>query len=183
MLEKLKALKPIHWVAIFFGIAIYIGATIGVIDYQKSHKSTTPKLEITSPVEGEVYKTKTVSVQGLTNAKATVSSGDYKTSAKEDGTFELNLPLEVGENTFVIVAESSGVKNESEITVSREAVKTVAKPTKSDSQKSASKEAKSARLNNSGPESFWLLEAGVFSAAVAAYQVSREKLRSTKRGL
>lgn len=187
LIDKIKGLKPIHYVVIFFGIVLYLGAMVGVVNYQKSHRGETPTLEITTPVEGDIYYTDDVLIQGKSLVGAEISVGDIKTKTAEDGSFKLSAPLTTGQNTLTIIAKANGQKVEKKVTVDRAEnapviEKKPAKPTAKATPKVTSNQKVTAtKLNNSGPEGFWVLEAGLVSAAGAAWQVSRQKLQSTRK--
>ena len=165
---------------IFLGIVLYIGAMVGIVSYRASQKTNPPMLEVLYPVEGDVYSTEDVLVQGKSDKDATISVGEAKSIADNEGSFSFVVPIEVGENALKIVATKNDLSTEKVVNVTREAV--ASKPTAPKSSKNTIKITKTAdKLNTSGPESFWIIEAGSLSAAAVAFSMSRNKLQKTRK--
>lgn len=79
-------------------------------------------LVVNSPVKGAVVKRANLTVSGKTVARAEVVVNDVETTADARGNFSVNIVLDEGENTIVVVAnDSDGNFAESELTVTYEA--------------------------------------------------------------
>ena len=79
-------------------------------------------LVVNSPAKGAVVKRANLTVSGKTIARAEVVVNDVETIADTKGNFSVNIFLDEGENTIVVVAnDSDGNYAESELTVTYEA--------------------------------------------------------------
>ena len=79
-------------------------------------------LVVNSPAKGAVVKRANLTVSGKTVARAEVVVNDVETTADARGNFSVNIVLDEGENTIVVVVnDSDGNFAESELTVTYEA--------------------------------------------------------------
>lgn len=180
LFTKAKSLKPIHYLVIFLGVVLYVGAMVGIVSYRASQKINPPMLEVLYPVEGDIYSTEDVLVQGKSDKDVTISVGETKSISDNEGNFSFVTPIVVGKNALKIIATKNDLSTEKVVNVTREA--TVTKPTVPSKSDSVVKNTKTAeKLNTSGPESFWLVEAGSLSAVAVAFSMSRQKLQRARR--
>lgn len=175
LLGKLKKLQPIHYIVIFLIAVIYVGATIGVINYRANREVMPPKLEIINPIEGDSYSSDSVQIQGTTAPRAKVFVNNTEVRADKDGRYSTTMPLSIGQNTFKVRVTKGKLTTEKIVTVNRVVPEPIVQETIPSSAITGHK------LNNSGPESFWLLEAGTLTAAGAAWQTSRKRLQKALR--
>lgn len=181
IVTKFKSLKPIHYVVIFFGIVLYFGAMIGILNYRGSNTSNPPKLEIKSPIEGDVYSTKDTVIVGETDPDAEITVGSTKSFADNKGVFSFVAPLEEGVNVLRVIATRGDQKIEKTITVKRTVSEPVIEEQKPIQETGYIPKYTNKGLNNSGPESFWLFEAGALSAAGVAFSMSRNRLQRVSK--
>jgi len=77
-----------------------------------STQNTLP-LQVTSPADGTMLNTTTVTVQGQTNPGATVTVNDETDVADSSGNFSIDVPLAGGPNALDVIAmDNNGNKNE-----------------------------------------------------------------------
>lgn len=169
--DRLRKLKPAHYLLIFVGIVIYIGIIIGVVNYRDNKVVNPPKLEIVTPVSGDTYSSESVLIQGQTEPRAVVKVTDKEVRADKDGKYSVTLPLAMGSNSFKLSVTKRKLTTEKVVTVSRVAPEPVAE---------TRPQVRQGNLNNSGPETFWLLETSLLAASGAAYQVSKKRLKESK---
>lgn len=171
IIEKVKSLKPIHYLVIFLGVIIYIGIIIGVVNYRANRVVTPPRLDIITPVEGDTYSSDKVLIQGQTDPRETLIINDQKVKADKEGEYSAEVPLQLGENSIRFEVTKGKLKTEKIINVKR--VNPVAEKPRV--------VAENGELNNSGPETLWVFEAGMLAAAGAAYQTSKKRLELVLR--
>lgn len=175
LLGKIKELKPIHYIVIFLVAVIYIGAVIGIVNYRANRVATPPKLEIFTPIEGDTYQSENAKVEGTAAPRAKVTVNGTEVKADKDGKYTTTVPLSAGQNTVSVKVSEGKLVTEKRVTINRlepEPVVPEVAPTPVVTAQ---------RLNNSGPESFWLLEVGTLTAAGAAWQTSRKRLAKSFR--
>lgn len=89
--------------------------------YTINYDQTQPTLSISEPTDGQALvgkEKKTLTLKGTTEAKATVVVNQTRTTAGDDGAFELNYQLNQGENKLVISAtDAAGNTISSDLTV------------------------------------------------------------------
>jgi ribosomal 50S subunit-recycling heat shock protein len=173
---KIKRLRPLHYIVIFLILVIYIGAVIGIINYRAGRVVNPPKLEISSPVDGDTYSTDSIVIQGDAAPRAKVNINGQEVQADKDGKYSATLPLSVGQNTFSIKTIKGKLSTEKKVTVNRVAPEPVVQKTEQPPVIT------NGELNNSGPETLWFLEAGSLAAVGAAWQTSRKRLKKAYRG-
>lgn len=84
-----------------------------VVDLQSSHF-----LNVVSPVDQEIVRTKSLNVLGETTPGAEVFVNDKEVKANSEGDFSVNLSLEEGDNTIVVISnDKDGNYIEKEITI------------------------------------------------------------------
>lgn len=172
IIEKVKSLKPIHYLAIFLAVVVYIGILIGIANYRDNRTTTPPRLDIISPVEGDTFSSDKILAQGKADPRATVVINGQKVKADKEGKYSAEVPLQLGENSIKFEVTKDDLKMEKFINVNR--VNPVAKKVRT--------VAPNEKLNNSGPETFWALEAAIMAAAGAAYQTSKKRLQQSFKG-
>jgi hypothetical protein len=153
-------------------LLVLLGVVWGIYNYYNNRSDVVdPTIEITTPVDGETYDSEKITVQGKanTNNLDLTVTGESVDVAK-DGSFSTEVPLREGENLIGIVAKgSSGKTAERNITV----FKRIEPPVANDVPSTG------ADLSQTGPESFWIPEITLLSAAGASYYGSRKKLKQT----
>ncbi|MBI3576694.1 hypothetical protein HY086_01490 [Candidatus Gottesmanbacteria bacterium] len=78
-------------------------------------------LVVNTPTSGSTTTTPTITVTGKTAAKAQVAVNDVETTADAAGNFSVNITLDEGENTMVVVANDvNGNVTEKELMVTVE---------------------------------------------------------------
>lgn len=198
--NKLKKLKPIHYGIIFLCLVLYIGAMVGVINYQQNKVATPPKLELIAPKDGETYTTQVVTVRGTTEPGATVRISGWEVEVASDGSFSLDAELKDDRNEIKVVAQKSGQKTTQSLTIEKNVDTPVLEPVEpgtvkkqaatatpttsaanTPDTKTSQKNSQTQSLNDSGPETLWLMEAGILAAAGSAWQISRRKLSESIR--
>lgn len=79
------------------------------------------RLTVSSPVNASTVQSNTITIAGITAAKAEVFVNDVSTIADGNGNFSARITLDEGENQIVIVAnDENGNTAEAEITVTYE---------------------------------------------------------------
>jgi cytoskeletal protein RodZ len=75
-------------------------------------------LTVRSPVSGTTQSSKSLTVKGKTTAGAEVFVNDTEGKANTNGDFSINITLDEGENTVLVIAnDSAGNSLEKELTV------------------------------------------------------------------
>lgn len=171
---KFKSLKPIHYFVIFICLVIYAGAVVGIINYRANRVVLPPKLEISSPASGESVTADSIQIQGYASPRAEVRINDVETKADKEGKYTISMPLSLGENTFRVLTAKGKLTSERTVMVTRVKPVPIAKDPIASTPKAS-------KLNNSGPETLWLLEAGSIAAAGAAWGASRKQLKKSFR--
>jgi hypothetical protein len=98
--------------------------------YLNVTRDTQIDLYIISPSNKTRTKEDSVTVRGVTDPKATVMIGEAVLNASEDGSFSLEVNLDLGENTIKVkVVDAVGNDKEEELTVIRDTVRTIAPET------------------------------------------------------
>lgn len=158
--------------ALFLAVVIYIGILIGIANYRDDRVVTPPRLDIITPVEGDTFSSDKILVQGKADPRATVIINGQKVKADKEGKYSAEVPLQLGENPVRFEVTKGKLKTEKLVNVSR--VNPIVEP--------APQVTSQEKLNNSGPETFWVLEAATMAAAGAAYQTSRKRLQQSLKG-
>jgi hypothetical protein len=165
--ERFRRLRPIHYLLLFLALVLYIGIIVGIVNYRNNRVVTPPRLDIVTPVEGDTYSSENVLAQGQTDPKLTVTVLDQKVKADKDGKFSVQIPLKLGQNSFKFSVKKDDLTTEETVNIVRVAPEPAVVP--------PVKVTSSNELNNTGPESFWLLEAALLAASGAAYQTTRRR--------
>ena len=102
--------------------------TIGVEQNQGINRTVSPTgaitLTISSPVNGTTVTAASVVVKGKTVPRGEVFANDSTVTANGNGDFSVQVPLDEGENTIIVVAnDADGNSAETELTVTYESGK------------------------------------------------------------
>jgi len=170
--ERLKSLELKHYLIIVGAIIVFVGILIGIFNYRQNR--LTFEIVIENPKEGETYYSDSVILDGMTEPGAKIMVENLETVADNTGYFVAEIPLNDKENVFVVKAEKNGINTEKTITVIKgEFEEPIAKMPKT------TDESQYERLNNSGPETFWLGELALVSGSGMLWRASRKKLNRT----
>lgn len=86
--------------------------------YKFSYLNSNPKLEITSPKDGDTVKDSPVSISGRTDSDVTVTINERLAIVRSDGNFTGSLSLSNGDNKIkIVVTDRAGNQTAKEITV------------------------------------------------------------------
>lgn len=86
--------------------------------YKISYLNSNPKIEITSPKDGDTVKDSPVSISGKSDSGVTVTINDRLAIVRSDGSFTGNLSLSNGDNKVkVVITDRAGNQTTREITI------------------------------------------------------------------
>lgn len=182
IVDRLKVIKPKQLIVPVVIVVLFIGTIIGIINYQqRTRREQNPKLEITGIADGQIYEEAQIVLEGNTYFGTKVFVNDKETPVDKNGKFRVEVPLKEGLNEVKVVAESViGKKTEVKKVVTRsyEKPEVVAGTPASSAQAQATAPQ---QLDSSGPENFWIPEILSMSGVLAAWQMSRKKLKQAIR--
>ena len=123
----LLILVVIFLIAVFIFVSTFkdkqaetTGSTASINETQDAQSQTEGNffLTISSPVSGATQSSKSLTVKGKTAAGADVFANDKEGKAGANGDFSINITLDEGENTVLVIAnDSAGNSLEKELTV------------------------------------------------------------------
>lgn len=174
--ERVRALKPgqVIWPLII--VLVLLGVIVGVYNYQKNISANkVPTVEIASPSDNATVTSATTKITGSVEKGAKVTIKDKEVPVDEAGSFTYNVPLSPGLNNITIVV--TGDNGKSTIT-SRRVTYNVPQPI---NKPIAQNKAVAGKLSTSGPENFWIPEAGLIAAAIVGYSMTKKELQKTLR--
>lgn len=83
-------------------------------------EETIPTLTITSPLSGENVATESISVQGtVDDVSATIVANGIVGSIASDGTYNVDVPIALGENTIIVTAQNIHGTRQQSVIVTR----------------------------------------------------------------
>lgn len=177
--DRVRAINPRQLIIPIIILIIFIGTIFGIINYQqKARQNRNPKLDITSPRDGQTYEEAQIMLEGNTYVDTKVAVNGKFVAVDKKGKFSTELPLTVGISDVLITAESqTGKKTEVRKTITRVAPQPVVAMTTPSEVQAAQDEA----LNSSGPDNFWIPETLSLSGVGAAWYMSRKNLKKAHR--
>jgi hypothetical protein len=165
-----KEFDPKSLVVPLIVLLVILGTIWGVINYYRGRDAAVaPSIQVTTPVDGETYESEQITVQGKTDDRnITIKIEGKEVAVARDGAFSTEVPLREGENSIGIIAQTkAGERVEKTLTVFR----------KVESPATGDVPGAGVDLTQTGPESFWIPEATLLSAAAASWYGSRKKLK------
>lgn len=88
-------------------ISVAVITSLSYFNYQFNEFRKEPEIQIISPANESTVESETVSVLGVSDANSEVTLNGEKVDLKDDGSFEVDLKLEEGENLITILAKNS----------------------------------------------------------------------------
>jgi hypothetical protein len=179
-MDRVKNIQPIQIIVPAVILVLFIGTIVGIVNYrQRARREQNPKIEITSPQDGQIFEEAQIVVEGTTYPNTKIAVNAKEVGVDNTGKFAMEVPLNDGLNEITITAESTiGKKTEAKRVITRTVVAPiVAQASPETTATVVAKTAQSQKLNSSGPESFWIPEILSLSGVGSAWYMSRKNLK------
>lgn len=173
--EKLKELKPKHFLVLFVSFIVFFGAILGIYNYRQE-QIRPAEIRITSPAQGgERIQAEKITVAGETKGNRKVVVSGIETRSGGDGRFSVDVPLVVGENKITIEVADGREHGTATIIVFREeAPLPPVVPVNEEVPAQAS-------LSQTGPELIFFSQVALVLGSFLVYLMMRNRLFNPKK--
>lgn len=162
----------------FLVLIMLSGAIYGIYNFQKNNAlKKEPTLEIYKPNDGQEVSGAQIVLEGKTNSSRNkVFVNGQNIAIDKKGNFATEISLKEGENIIFIEASNPYKKK---ITIERKIIRIIPSPV--NAYKGSDYIYSNGKLNNSGPENFWLPETALLAAAATAFIGTKGELSRIRR--
>ena len=178
--ERLKGLKPKHFLVLFLVFILFFGIALGIYNYRQDQIRPS-EIRITSPAQGgERVEAEKITVAGETRGNRKVVVGGIETRSDRDGRFRVEAPLLVGSNEIKIEV-SEGLEYSSATVVVVREERAVAPAPITDIPVVDAPKPQAPVLSQTGSEYIFFAQVALILGSFLVYMIMRKRFRNPQK--